>query len=132
MPGPRFRGPAFTSDWARLIWQVYGVNPLECPRCGGERRLIAVVMNDESLVRILNHFGESTKLPHLQPARAPPIEDNELCQLDLEEFFERQGITGHMEPQKPREETKTPKTLDELLARGLVYFAKEKDKQLKN
>jgi hypothetical protein len=39
------------------------------------------------------------------------------------------GKTGRTEPHEPREETKTPKTLDELLARGLVYFAGEKAKK---
>ena len=65
--------------------------PIDCGsfgvyyHCNGHR--------DESLVRILNHFGESSKLPRLQKARAPPIiDDEEFCQLDVEQWLERHGF----------------------------------------
>jgi len=77
-------------------------------------------LNDESLVRILNHFGESSKLPRLQKARAPPfIDDEEFCQLDVEQWLERQEIEKKQEPTKPRA-NKIPKTLQELLDQGIV------------
>lgn len=43
--------------WARLIQKVYEVDPLECPKCGGPMRVIAV--NDDASVieRILKHLN---------------------------------------------------------------------------
>ena len=31
------------STWARLIHKVYEVDPLECPRCKGPMRVIALI-----------------------------------------------------------------------------------------
>ncbi len=43
--------------WARLIRKVYEANPLECPKCHGPMRIIALI-NDQSVVRrILEHLA---------------------------------------------------------------------------
>ena len=45
------------STWARLIHKVYEVDPLECPRCKGPMRVIALI-DDAAVVRmILTHLG---------------------------------------------------------------------------
>ena len=45
------------TSWARLIKKVYEVDPLECPRCKGPMRVIALI-NDAGVVqRILKHLG---------------------------------------------------------------------------
>ena len=120
-----------TKLFASYGWQatvpLWRGAPIDCGsfgvyyHCNGHR--------DESLVRILNHFGESLKLPRLQKARAPPmIDDEEFCQLDVEQWLERQEIEKNQDPTKPRENraNKIPKTLQELLDQGIVYYAKEK------
>ena len=45
------------ASWARLIKKVYEVDPLECPKCKGPMRVIALI-NDVGVVqRILKHLG---------------------------------------------------------------------------
>jgi hypothetical protein len=55
-----------------LIWKIFGIDPLRCPRCGSERRIISIVLQDDVIVKILGHLGLPTELPSLHPARAPP------------------------------------------------------------
>lgn len=54
--------------WARLIKQVYEVDPLVCPRCAGAMRIIAFIEQPEVIAKILTHLG-------LWPTRVyrPPV-----------------------------------------------------------
>jgi hypothetical protein len=54
--------------WARLIKQVYQVDPLVCPRCGGAMRILAFIEQPEIVEEILTHL-------RLWPAAAhsPPV-----------------------------------------------------------
>jgi len=45
---------------------------LQCPRCGGRLRLLALIEQASTVERILRHLGLSTDRPEPQPARAPP------------------------------------------------------------
>jgi hypothetical protein len=56
-------------SWARLIRQVYEVDPLLCPRCGATMRVIAVIERPAVIRQILEHLGLPTGAPSL---RAPP------------------------------------------------------------
>ena len=53
--------------WAELVKRTWLVDLLRCP-CGGKRKVLAMVLNRDSIERILVHLG----LPHLPPQRAPP------------------------------------------------------------
>jgi len=55
---------ACRSAWARLIAKVYEIDPLLCPRCGSEMRLIAVITNSQEVGKILRHL--------LKIGRSPP------------------------------------------------------------
>ncbi len=44
------------SAWARLIARVYDVDPLVCPRCGSQMRVIAVAQDPDEVQRILAGF----------------------------------------------------------------------------
>ena len=55
---------ACRSAWARLIAKVYETDPLLCPRCGSEMRLIAVITDPAEVGKILRHL--------LKIGRAPP------------------------------------------------------------
>jgi hypothetical protein len=46
----------FRRNWARLIQKVYEVNPLLCPKCQGEMRVISVIED-----------ADVTRLPSLLP-----------------------------------------------------------------
>jgi hypothetical protein len=58
--------------WAALIKQVYEIDPLVCPRCFGQMKIIAFIEGDQTEVieKILRHCG----LWEQAPARAPPSE----------------------------------------------------------
>jgi len=44
LPSPADRAPlGVRRSWARFIRQVYEVDPLLCPRCGGTMKVIAVI-----------------------------------------------------------------------------------------
>jgi hypothetical protein len=52
------------SAWARLIARVYEVDPLICPQCGSEMKLIAVITDPAEVDKILRHL--------IKKGRAPP------------------------------------------------------------
>ncbi len=41
-----------------LLARIYEINPLVCPRCGGEMKIIALITEVEPIGRILRHIGE--------------------------------------------------------------------------
>ncbi len=45
------------STWARLIHKVYEVDPLECPKCKGPMRVIALIEDRAVIRKILTHLG---------------------------------------------------------------------------
>ncbi|WXG54263.1 MAG: transposase [Candidatus Sedimenticola sp. (ex Thyasira tokunagai)] len=65
-------GCLFASIWAMLLARIYEINPLVCPRCGGEMRIIAFITELEPIRRILRHIGEPDSAPEISPARGPP------------------------------------------------------------
>ncbi|MES9858985.1 MAG: transposase [Sedimenticola sp.] len=44
-------GCPFASIWAMLLARIYEINPLVCPRCGGEMRIIALTYRDVLMLR---------------------------------------------------------------------------------
>ena len=44
-------------SWARLIKKIYEVDPLICPRCGGNMRIIAFIEDYRVVKKILNYLG---------------------------------------------------------------------------
>ena len=56
--------------WAELIRRVYEVDPLVCPRCGGEMRVIGFITQPALIDRILDHLRKRDKI--LRPPRPPP------------------------------------------------------------
>ena len=53
--GPRPR--AFRRSWARLIQKVYQVDPLVCPKCRGEMRIISFIEDSGVVEKSLRHLG---------------------------------------------------------------------------
>jgi hypothetical protein len=47
----------YRKNWARLIQKIYEVDPLTCPRCKGEMRIIAFIEKQEIIKKILKHLG---------------------------------------------------------------------------
>jgi len=57
-----------------LIKRVYEIDPLACPRCGGQMKVIAFIEPPQGAVveKILRHCG----LWHPSTPRAPPVGDD--------------------------------------------------------
>ena len=86
--------PAFSraarAAWARLIQKVsalascfalppasmqsYEIDPLLCPHCGAEMRLMALIEDSPVLEKILKHLNRWDPCP---PSQAPPTEDGD-------------------------------------------------------
>ena len=48
---------AAKAAWAKLIRKVYEVDPLECPKCGAQMRVIALIQDPAVIERILTWLG---------------------------------------------------------------------------
>ena len=57
--------------WARLIKQVYEVDPLVCPRCAGLMRIIAFIEQPAVIEKILRHLVLWPAPAHSSPAGHP-------------------------------------------------------------
>ncbi len=42
--------------WAEMIRRVYEVDPLICPQCGGEMKVISFIEDHEVIDRIISHL----------------------------------------------------------------------------
>ncbi|MCP5003639.1 MAG: hypothetical protein GY941_06745, partial [Planctomycetes bacterium] len=63
-----------SSTWARLRAQekIFEVDVLRCTKCGGEMKVIAFIIEQKSVKKILDHIGEKTKrAPPLRPPSSP-------------------------------------------------------------
>lgn len=58
--------------WADLMRRTFGFDVLECPRCGGRLRLLALIEQASTVERILRHLGLPTDRSEPRPARTPP------------------------------------------------------------
>jgi hypothetical protein len=66
IPPPPERA-ALRRRWANLIRRVYEVDPLVCPRCGAEVRVIGFITETKVIKRMLDHIRKRDKV-----SRSPP------------------------------------------------------------
>ena len=66
VPPPPERA-ALRRRWANLIRRVYETDPLVCPRCGAEMRVIAFITEPRVIKRILDHIRRRDRA-----SRSPP------------------------------------------------------------
>lgn len=59
-----------SKKWRELIKKVWEVDPFDCPRCGSEMRMIALIDDGEVIEKILRHLDLWPE--EALPARAPP------------------------------------------------------------
>ena len=73
-------------DWATLLRRNFDVDVLQCPKCHGRLRVIAVITERDAVNRILTHLGRPTAAPPLARARDPTDEPDDAeseSQLEL-------------------------------------------------
>ena len=79
--------------WAALIKRVYEVDPLKCPKCGGEMKVIAFIEKRDQpdvIEKILKHCGIWERAPpRTSPPDNAPSEQSqpELEYVDPEEYL---------------------------------------------
>ena len=54
---------AYKKAWARLLSKVYEIDPMICPKCGSEMKVIAVIQEPEEIKRILRHLVKHGRPP---------------------------------------------------------------------
>ena len=62
--------------WSELMLRVFAEDVLKCTRCGGRRKLIAVITQADVIVAFLASLGLPTRAPPMAPVRpADPGEE---------------------------------------------------------
>jgi hypothetical protein len=57
--------------WAELLRQIFEVDPLRCPQCGSEMRIVAFITQRAVIDRILDHVSRTREAAR-RAARGPP------------------------------------------------------------
>ena len=60
--------------WSYFIRKVYETDPLTCPKCQGEMRIISFIDQPEVIKKILRHLGLWEE-SHAPPERDPEIKE---------------------------------------------------------
>jgi hypothetical protein len=55
--------------WARLLKRVFDIDLEHCPNCGGALSIIAAILEQVVISKILNHLGLPIRAPPRAPAR---------------------------------------------------------------
>jgi hypothetical protein len=63
----------FRMCWAALSKLVYEVDPLKCPRCGGEMKIVSFIIEEMVIEKILRHCGKWKVAPPRPPPKIPQI-----------------------------------------------------------
>jgi hypothetical protein len=58
--------------WRELIKKVWEADPLICPTCSREMRIVALIDEHEVIERVFRHLGLWEEGVRLNPARASP------------------------------------------------------------
>jgi hypothetical protein len=58
-------------SWAELIRRVYEVDPLTCPKCGGEMRVVAFITDAPVIRHILDHLAKRDRTGRAPPSSPP-------------------------------------------------------------
>lgn len=101
------------SQWAEMIARIYEVNPLECPKCGDEMKLIAFITEPLIIRRILLYIGENPDPPIFASARDPPQMELDFDPTPKEVYLEDIDLLITLEePESPFSEMIDPSFTD--------------------
>jgi hypothetical protein len=100
----------FRKSWARLIQKIYEVNPLVCPNCKNEMKIISVIEEEEVIKKILKHLGlwEKKARPpaktRVAPTRIDTFIDDSFSQLPTSDNLSRASRSNewlYVDPEYP-------------------------------
>ncbi len=78
-------------DWASLLRRTLHVDVLQCPKCHGRLRVLAVITERDPVTRILSHLGLPTRAPPLARSRDP---SDELADIEPHAQLEARAGVG--------------------------------------
>ena len=61
-------------SWAKLLKRVFEINLAHCPNRGGELKIIAAIMEQPVIEKILTHLGLQARAPPRAPARRSQLQ----------------------------------------------------------
>jgi len=56
--------------WAEMIKKVYGIDPLICPKCGGQMRIVSFIKDYKVIDKIIDHLKLTFKAERPPPPQA--------------------------------------------------------------
>jgi len=61
-------------SWAKLLKRVFEIDMAHCPNCGGELKIIAAILEQPVIEKILTHLGLQARAPPRTPARRSQLQ----------------------------------------------------------
>ena len=61
-------------SWTRLLKRVFELDLEHCPNCSGELKVIAAILEQPVIEKILTHLGMQARAPPRSPARGPQLQ----------------------------------------------------------
>ncbi len=61
-------------SWAKLLKRVFEIDMEHCPNCGGELKVIAAILGQPVIEKILTHLGLQARAPPRAPARGQALQ----------------------------------------------------------
>jgi hypothetical protein len=61
-------------SWAKLLKRVFEIDMAHCPNCGGELKIIAAILEQPVIEKILTHLGLEARAPPRTPARRSQLQ----------------------------------------------------------
>ena len=61
-------------SWAKLLKRVFEIDLEHCPNCGGELKIIAAILEQPVIEKILMHLGLEARAPPRAPARGQALQ----------------------------------------------------------
>ncbi len=66
-------------SWAKLLKRVLEIDMEHCPNCGGQLKIIAVILEAPVIEKILTHLGLQARAPPRAPARGQALQAARGC-----------------------------------------------------
>jgi ribosomal protein S27E len=96
---------AFRRNWARLIQKVYHTDPLVCPKCNGNMKIIAFIEEEDTIRQILKHLGLWLPGNHDPPEQKTcPAGTRIFNMIEMDFDTSLQAIREEIIPQMPYED----------------------------
>ena len=52
---------SLSARWAEIIYRIYEVDPLDCPRCGARMKILAFIIDPKIILQILHHLDQKAR-----------------------------------------------------------------------